>query len=54
MRPDELLAFKNFQEAPEPRVETCFHSAFEDPGTPPDAEIRQSSEHRVSVFLRKD
>ena len=57
MTPHELLAFKNFQyfkDAPEASVETCFHSAFEDPGTPPDAEVRQSSEHRVSVFLLKD
>lgn len=52
MRPDEVLVFKQFEfwkDAPGPHG-TCFHSAFEHPDTPADAEARQSSEHRVLVF----
>jgi len=39
---------------PAPRLDTCFHSAFEHPETPQDAPLRQSCEHRVSVFLLKE
>jgi len=56
MTGDELLAFRNFQcfkKDTEPRVVSCFHAAFEEPGTPIDVEERQSCEHRVSVFLLK-
>lgn len=57
MTPDELLVFKLFQlmrdEDPQP-YRACFHSAVEDPATPPDAQPRQSCEHRVSVLLLKD
>ena len=53
MKPDEVLAFKNWEcrkdDAPG-RLRSCFHSAFDHPGTPADAPVRQSSEHRVSVF----
>jgi hypothetical protein len=54
MTSSEVLAFKNFQclkSMSEPSVESCFHSAFEEPGAPPGIEERQSCEHRVSVFL---
>lgn len=54
MTVDEVLAFKNFQCAKsdrEPALAACFHSAFEEPGTPPDVEERQSCEHRVSIFF---
>ena len=58
MRTDEVLAFLVFscsKKDPEPaRSRACFHSAFEDPRTPPDAEPRQSCEHRVSVFVLAD
>ncbi len=57
MTRDEVLAFKNFQffkDDPDQRVEACFHSAFEEPGAPPDAPMRQSCEHRVSVFVLAD
>ena len=57
MTNDEIFAFKNFQffkDAPDLKVEACFHTAFEDPATPPDAAERQSCEHRVNVFLLKD
>ena len=54
MTPDEVLAFKNFEfrkgEGAE-QAASCFHSAFEHPETPENTEVRQSSEHRVSVFL---
>ena len=56
MTRNEVLAFKNYQffkEDPEQQVEACFHAAFEDPRTPPDAAERQSCEHRVSVFFLK-
>ena len=32
----------------------CYHSAFENPLAPEDAEERQSCEHRVSVFILRD
>jgi hypothetical protein len=57
MTPDELLAFKIFHYMKSdggPRLATCFHSAFEHPDTPDDAQLRQSCEHRVNVFLLKD
>jgi hypothetical protein len=57
MTPNELLVFKLFQLVPgeEPqRYRACFHSAVEDPATPPDASPRQSCEHRVSVMLMRD
>ena len=57
MEPHELLVFKLFQlmrnEDPQP-WRACFHSAFEDPTTPADAQPRQSCEHRVSVILLRD
>jgi len=57
MTGDEMLAFKIFEcwkEDAEPRLRTCFHTAFRDPGAPADAEERQSCEHRVGVFFRRD
>ena len=54
MMPDEVLVFKLFQlmrdEDPQP-YRACFHTAFEDPNAPADAQPRQSCEHRVSVML---
>jgi len=57
MMPNEVLVFKLFQLMPgeEPqRYRACFHSAVEDAATPPDAPLRQSCEHRVSVMLLRD
>lgn len=57
MTPDEVLVFKQFQfskDDPKPLVTSCFHSAFEHPDTPPEAEVRQSSEQRVLVFCLRD
>lgn len=57
MTPDEVLAFVQFRvdkRDAEPRVACCFHSAFEHPHTPANAEVRQSSEQRALVFLLDD
>jgi hypothetical protein len=54
---EEMLAFKIFESWKEdggPRLRTCFHSAFRDPGAPADAEERQSCEHRVGVFFLRE
>ncbi len=51
--PDEVLVFKTFEcrkDDPAPKWRTVFHSAFEDPDAPPDAEKRKSCEHRVGIF----
>jgi len=57
MTPDEVLVFKLVQlkkgEQSQP-YRACFHTAFEDPTAPPDAQPRQSCEHRVSVLLLRD
>jgi hypothetical protein len=52
---DELIAFKlaEFWKDPTP-TRNCFHSAFHHPDTPPDAEERQSCEHRVGVMVFRD
>lgn len=58
MRTDEVLAFKLFEcrkDDPEPtRFCSVFHTAFVDPDSPPDAEERQSCEHRVGVVILRD
>ncbi|MBV9881663.1 MAG: hypothetical protein JO276_01490 [Sphingomonadaceae bacterium] len=56
MTGDELLAFKIFQCGADGGgpLASCLHSAFVDPGTPADAEERQSCEHRVGVLLLRD
>lgn len=57
MEAHEVLVFKLFQlmrnKDGQP-YRACFHSAFEDPTAPADAQPRQSCEHRVSVMLLKD
>jgi hypothetical protein len=52
---DEVLAFKlaEFWKQPTP-LRNCFHSAFSHAETPPDAEERQSCEHRVGVLVLAD
>ncbi len=57
MTRNELLAFKLCEfrrDGPQAPPQNCFHSAFVDPDTPPDAEERQSCEHRVGVLLLRD
>ena len=54
MTTGEVLAFKNFQcfkDDARPALRTCFHSAFDEPGTPEGAAPRQSCEYRVGVFF---
>jgi hypothetical protein len=57
MTGDDLLAFKlcefwkDDMDAPPQNV---FHTAFEHPDTPADAEHRQSCEHRVGVLILRD
>ena len=57
MEPHEVLVFKLFQlmrDVAHQPWSACFHSAFEDPTAPADAQPRQSCEHRVSVMLLRD
>jgi hypothetical protein len=58
MRADEVLAFKLFEcrkDDPGPsHFRSVFHTAFEDPDAPSDAEERQSCEHRVGVVILRD
>lgn len=58
MRNDELLAFKLFEcrkDDPGPaRLRSVFHSAFEDPAAPADAEPRRSCEYRIGVMILAD
>ena len=51
---DEVLVlnlFNCFKNQANGSFKQCFHSAFENPLTPADAEERQSCEHRVNVFV---
>lgn len=57
MTGEEVLAFKLCEfskDDPDARPQNCFHSAFVDPAAPPDAEERQSCEHRVGVLILRD
>lgn len=57
MTTDEVLAFKLFDSRKsdgEPRLRSCFHTAFVHPDTPADAEHRQSCEYRLGIWLLKD
>ncbi|MCH4894271.1 hypothetical protein GO308_14195 [Sphingomonas sp. SFZ2018-12] len=58
MEVDEVLAFKQFEyrkgDPAPPPWRSVFHSAFEDPDTPADAQPRQSSEHRVGVLVLRN
>ena len=57
MTTDEVLVLKLFHIAKhdtQPRFGGCFHTAFENPSASPDAEERQSCEHRVYVYVLKD
>jgi len=60
MTNDEVLIFKQFEfwkgdstDRLELPVRSVFHSAFDDPNTPEDAEKRTSTEYRVPVWLGK-
>jgi len=50
MRPDEALLLKCF-DSDERRTRFTAHSAFEDPGSPPDAAPRESIEARTILFF---
>ena len=55
MTHEETLVFKifdHFKATPDAALRNCYHTAFEDPNTPADAEERQSCEQRVTVFFR--
>ncbi|MCY3884562.1 MAG: CmcJ/NvfI family oxidoreductase [Gammaproteobacteria bacterium] len=57
MTVDEVLALKLFhidKDVSDYRFGACYHSAFENPLAPKDAEVRQSCEHRVNVFVMRD
>jgi len=57
MTADEVLVFKLFQlmrDEDQQPYRACFHTALDDPATPPDVHPRQSCEHRVSVMLLKE
>ena len=54
MTVDEVLVFKLFDSRKsdaEPRLRSCFHTAFHDPTAPMGAEERQSCEYRVGLFV---
>lgn len=55
MTPDEMLVFQlmAFWKDQKP-PQNCFHTAFRDPAASPDAEERQSCEHRVGVLVLRD
>jgi hypothetical protein len=46
MRPDEALVFKTYESDKSARARWTAHTAFEDPGSPPDARPRESIEIR--------
>lgn len=50
MRPEEVLVFKLF-DSDASAVQWSAHSAFEDPGSPPDAPPRESIEVRTIAFI---
>jgi len=53
----EVIAFKLCQfmkDEPDGLPQNVFHSAFDDPTTPADAEERQSCEHRATVLIFRD
>ena len=56
MTRDEVLAFKlgEFWKEGAAAPQNVFHTAFELPDTPADAEQRQSCEHRVGVLILRD
>lgn len=54
MTTEEVLVlnlFNYFKNPSDAAFKQCFHSAFENPLAPADAEERQSCEHRVNVFV---
>jgi hypothetical protein len=51
MQPGELLVFKSFDSRIDHPVRMTPHCAFDDPGAPPDAPLRQSIEARCLVIL---
>jgi len=57
MEVEDLLAFKLcefWKDMPHAPPQNVFHTAFEHPDSPADAEHRQSCEHRVGVLILRD
>lgn len=57
MTTEEVLAlnlFECYKDDSQPRVYNSYHSAFPEPNPIGDVEERQSSEHRVNVFILKE
>ena len=50
MTRDEVIVFKVFDTDPSAGVRFTAHSAFDDPTTPADANVRESIEMRALVF----
>lgn len=54
---EELVAMKAcefWKDDPPAHPQNVFHAAFDDPTTPPDAERRQSFDHRIGVMILRD
>jgi len=51
MRPDEAMLLKCFDSARDGRARFTAHTAFDDPGSPPDAPARESVEVRTLAFF---
>lgn len=56
MTRDEVVVMKacEFWKGPEMHPQNVFHTAFDDPTTPADAEPRQSCDHRLGVWIYRD
>ena len=50
MRPDEAVLLKCYDSADDGRARMTAHTGFDDPGSPPDAQPRESIETRAFVF----
>jgi hypothetical protein len=50
MRPDEAVLLKCYDSADDGRARMTAHTGFDDPGSPPDAQPRESIEARAFVF----
>lgn len=51
MTKSEAILFKQWDSDPARETNLCFHTAFEDPTTPPGAPTRQSIEVRMMIFF---
>ena len=51
MTPENVLLLKTYESETDGRARFLGHSAFDDPGTPPDAPVRESIEIRTMAFF---